>query len=83
MTVVFMRDEAVGEHALFLDHTDPAPEATGSRHDVVTQLVAVADHGQMDGQILERVVSGVGHQVVDIALRGLQAIHGNNHITSG
>ena len=37
------------------------------RHHVVAQLVAVADHRQVDRQILQRVVAGVGHHIIDAA----------------
>ena len=65
VTLVLVGDEAICQHALFLDASDAATVPACAGHDVVTQLVAIADHGQMDGQVLERVVARVGHQVVD------------------
>ena len=67
-----MGDEPVGQDALLLHHPDPAPEPARPRHHVVAQLVAVADHRQMHREVLERIVAGVGHQIVDAvgAVRG-------------
>ena len=62
---VLVRDEAVAQHALRLDHAEAAARAPGARLGIVAQLVAVADHRQVHGQVFQRVVAGVGHQVVD------------------
>ena len=45
MALVLMGDEGVGEDPLRLDHADAAAGTAGAGHDVVAQLVAVADHG--------------------------------------
>ena len=65
MTIALMRNEAVGQHALRLNHADAATVFAGSRMHVVAQLVAVADHRQVHAEILDRVIAGVGHQIVD------------------
>ena len=65
MALALVGDEAGRQHALRLHDADTAPEPAGARRNVVPQFVAVADHWKMHGQVFQRIVPRVGHEVVD------------------
>jgi hypothetical protein len=65
VALAFMSDDAVGQHALRLDHANAAAHLARSRRDVIAQFVSFADHGDVHRQIFQRIVARIGHQIVD------------------
>src|SRR5581483_11835147 len=64
LPVAFARVGAVDEEAVAPDDPDAAAPAAG-RGRLGPQLVLIAPHREAHVELLDRVVAGVGHQVVD------------------
>ena len=63
VAVGFMGHIARRQEALRFDHPHAAAILARAGEHIVTDLIAVADHGQLHAKIFKRVVAGVAHQL--------------------